>query len=32
MNTIVAEQLLWSNAEDFEIESPLSQSLGFKTY
>jgi len=32
MNAIVATQLLWSNEEDFEIESLLSQSLSFKTY
>jgi len=27
MNAIVAEQLLWSNEDDFETESLLSQSL-----
>jgi len=32
MNAIVAQQLLWSNEEDFETESLLSQSLSFKTY
>jgi len=32
MNAIVAKQLLWSNEEDFETESFLSQSLSFKTY
>jgi len=32
MNAIVAEQLLWSNQEDFETESRLSQSWSFKTY
>jgi len=32
MNAIVAKQLLWSNEEDFETESLLSQSLSFKTY
>jgi len=32
MNAIVSEQLLWSNEEDFETESLLSQSLSFKTY
>ena len=32
MNAIVAKQLLWSNEEDFETESLLSQSLIFKTY
>jgi len=31
MNAIVAEQLLWSNEEDFETESLLSLSLSFKT-
>jgi len=31
MNAIVAKQLLWSNEEDFETESLLSQSLIFKT-
>jgi len=29
MSAIVAEQLLWSNEEDFETESRLSQSLSF---
>jgi len=32
MNTIVAKQSLWSNEEDFETESLLSQSLSFKKY
>jgi len=32
MNANVANQLLWSNEEDFETESLLSQSLSFKTY
>jgi len=32
MNAIAAKQWLWRNEEDFEIESLLSQSLGFKTY
>jgi len=32
MKAIVAKQLLWSNEEDFETESLLSQSLSFKTY
>jgi len=32
MNAIVARQLLWSNEEDFETESLLSQSLSFKTH
>jgi len=32
MNAIVAKQLLWSNEEDFETKSLLSQSLIFKTY
>ena len=32
MNAILAEQLLWSNEEDFETESLLNQSLSFKTY
>ena len=32
MNAIVAKQLLWSNEEDFETESLLSQSLIFKTF
>jgi len=32
MNAIVAEQLLWSNEEDFETELLHSQRLSFKTY
>jgi len=34
MNAFVTKQLglLWSNEEDFETESLLSQSLSFKTY
>jgi len=32
MNAIVAKQPLWRNEEDFETETLLSQSLGFKTY
>jgi len=32
LNAIVAEELLWSNEEDFETESFLSQFLSFKTY